>query len=172
MSDSLGHHALQHTRLPCPSLSLRLCSNSCPLSWWCHPNISSSATPFSSCPQFSSIRVFSNKIVNSLRSYNLSIYIHILYLHILMIKSSIRPMLGITIPQSAKWNKRSDWLRGGVAWQNSGNSWSQRYNRWQSPGWEWRLMGRVAASSCQPVSKFCSGIFMLRQGKNKDLIDL
>ena len=35
----------------CPSLSLRVCSNSCPLSWWCHPTISSSVAPFSSCPQ-------------------------------------------------------------------------------------------------------------------------
>ena len=103
MSDSWGHHASQHMRLPCPSLSFRVCSNSCTLSWWCHPNIASSATPFSSCPQFSSIRVFSNKKVNSLRVYNLSIY-----LHILRIKSSIWPMLDITIPQSAKGNKRSD----------------------------------------------------------------
>ena len=42
---------LQHTRLPCPSLSSGVCSNSCPLSQWCHPTISSSVTPFSSCPQ-------------------------------------------------------------------------------------------------------------------------
>ena len=42
---------LQHSRLPCPSLSPRVCSNSCPLRQWCHPTISSSATPFSSCPQ-------------------------------------------------------------------------------------------------------------------------
>ena len=44
-------HGLQHTRLPCPSLSPGVCSNSCPLSWWCHPTISSSVAPFSSCPQ-------------------------------------------------------------------------------------------------------------------------
>ena len=53
MSDSLQPHGLQHTRLPCPSLSPRVCSNSCPLSWWCHPTVSSSATPFpctQSCP--------------------------------------------------------------------------------------------------------------------------
>ena len=40
-----------HTRLPCPSLSPTHCSNSCPLSWWCHPTISSSVVPFPSCPQ-------------------------------------------------------------------------------------------------------------------------
>ena len=48
MSDSLQPHGLQHTRLPCPSLSPRVCSNSCPVSQWCHPTISSSAIPFSS----------------------------------------------------------------------------------------------------------------------------
>ena len=50
-SNSLRPHGLQHTRLPCPPLYPRVCSNSCPLSRWCHPAISSSATPFSSCPQ-------------------------------------------------------------------------------------------------------------------------
>ena len=50
MSDSLQPHGLQHTRLPCPSLSPRVCPNSCPLSRRCHPTISSSVGPFSSCP--------------------------------------------------------------------------------------------------------------------------
>ena len=44
-------HGLQHTRLPCPSPSPRGCSNSCPLSQWCHPTISASVIPFFSCPQ-------------------------------------------------------------------------------------------------------------------------
>ena len=44
-------HGLQHTRLPCPSPSPGACSNSCPLSWWCHPTILYSVIPFSSCPQ-------------------------------------------------------------------------------------------------------------------------
>ena len=51
MSDSLGPHGLQHARLCCPSSSLRVCSNSCPLSRWCHPIIPSSVAPFFSCPQ-------------------------------------------------------------------------------------------------------------------------
>ena len=51
MSYSLWHHGMQHARLPCPSLSPRVCSNSCPLGRWCHPTISSSVIPFSSCPQ-------------------------------------------------------------------------------------------------------------------------
>ena len=49
MSYSLQPHGLQHTRLPCPSPSPRACSNSCSLSRWCHPTISSSMVPFSSC---------------------------------------------------------------------------------------------------------------------------
>ena len=51
MSDSLRPHGLQHTRPPCPSPTPRVYSNSCPLSQWCHPTISSSVVPFSSCPQ-------------------------------------------------------------------------------------------------------------------------
>ena len=51
MSDFLWPHGLQHTRLPCPSLFPRVCSNLCLLIWWCHPTISSSITPFSSCLQ-------------------------------------------------------------------------------------------------------------------------
>ena len=53
MFDSLCPHGLQHARLPCPSLSPRVCSNSCPLSQWCHPTISSSAACFYSCSNLS-----------------------------------------------------------------------------------------------------------------------
>ena len=49
--NSLQPHGLQDTRLPCLLWSLSICSNSCPLSWWCPPTISSSVIPFSSCPQ-------------------------------------------------------------------------------------------------------------------------
>ena len=51
ITNSLWPHRLQHTRLPCPSPSPRVYSNSCPLSQWCHPSISSSVVPFSSCLQ-------------------------------------------------------------------------------------------------------------------------
>ena len=51
VSHSLRPHGLQHTRPPCPSPMPRVYPNSCPLSWWCHPTISSSVVPFSSCPQ-------------------------------------------------------------------------------------------------------------------------
>ena len=47
MSDSLWPHELQHARPPCPSPTPGAYSNSCPLSWWCHPAISSSVVPFS-----------------------------------------------------------------------------------------------------------------------------
>ena len=49
VSKSLWPHGLQHARPPCPSPTTRAYSNSCPLSWWCHPIISSSVFPFSSC---------------------------------------------------------------------------------------------------------------------------
>ena len=51
VSDPLQPHGPQHARLPCPSPTPRTCSNSCPLSWWCHPAVSSSVVPFSSCLQ-------------------------------------------------------------------------------------------------------------------------
>ena len=50
-SDSLRPHGLQPARPPCPSPTPGVHPNSCPLSWWCHPTISSSVVPFSSCPQ-------------------------------------------------------------------------------------------------------------------------
>ena len=51
VSDSLRPHESQHARLPCPSPTPGVYSNSCPLNQWCHPVISSSVIPFSSCPQ-------------------------------------------------------------------------------------------------------------------------
>ena len=58
MSNSLWPHGLQQTRLPCPSPSPRACSNSCPLSRWCHPTISSSVVPFSRRLSFPTSRSF------------------------------------------------------------------------------------------------------------------
>ena len=64
MSDSLGPHGLQHTRLLCPPLCPWVCSHSCPLSWWCYPTISFSAPPFPFWKPsiFPNIRVFSNEL--------------------------------------------------------------------------------------------------------------
>ena len=68
MSCSLPPHGLQHARLPGPSLSPGTCSNSCPLSQWCHPTISSFVIPFSSCLQsFPASTVFSNESVLCIR---------------------------------------------------------------------------------------------------------
>ena len=76
VSDSLRPQELQHTRPSCPSPTPGVYSNSCPLSWWCHPTISSSVVPFSSL--LPSIRIFSNKSVFHIRwpkywSFNFSI---------------------------------------------------------------------------------------------------
>ena len=61
MSDSLWPHELQHARPPCPSPTPGVHPNSCPSRWWCHPAISSSLVPFSSCPQSIPASVFSNE---------------------------------------------------------------------------------------------------------------
>ena len=67
MSNSLQHHELQHARPPCPSPSPRVHSNSRPSSRWCHPAISSSVVPFSSCPQSLPASVFSNESTLGMR---------------------------------------------------------------------------------------------------------
>ena len=58
VSNSLWPYEPQHTRPPCPSPTPGVYSNSCPLSRWCHPTISSSVFPFSSCPQSFPASVF------------------------------------------------------------------------------------------------------------------
>ena len=63
-SNSLWPHGLQHARLPCPSTTPGVCSDSCPLSWWCHPTISSSVFSLILLPSiFPSIRGFSKESV-------------------------------------------------------------------------------------------------------------
>ena len=61
VSDSLGPHESQHARPPCPSPAPGVYSDSCPSSRWCHPGISSSVVPFSSCTQSLPASVFSNE---------------------------------------------------------------------------------------------------------------
>ena len=67
MSDSLWPHRLQHSSLSCSLLTPRVSSSSHSLSRWCHPTISSSVTPFSSCPQSFPVSVFSNKLTLHIR---------------------------------------------------------------------------------------------------------
>ena len=82
-------HGLRSTRLPWPSLSPGVCSNSRPLSQWCHPTISSSASPFSFCPQsfpasgsFPTSWLFTSSGQNTgaPSRYNVMIYIYIFYI--------------------------------------------------------------------------------------------
>ena len=63
VSNSLRPHGLQHTKPSCPSATPSAYTNSCPLSQWCHPTISSSVFPFPLPSTFLSIRVFSNESV-------------------------------------------------------------------------------------------------------------
>ena len=63
MSNSLQPHGLQHARLFCPPLPPRVCSNSCPLSWWCYSTISSSITHYLPPSIFTSVKAFSNESV-------------------------------------------------------------------------------------------------------------
>ena len=68
VSDSLRPHGLQHTRLPCSSLTPRAWSNSCPLSWWCHPNHLIHCCPLLLLSSiFPSIRVFSKELALPIR---------------------------------------------------------------------------------------------------------
>ena len=68
VSDSWRPHGLQHDRLPCPSPAPGVCSNSCPLSQWCHPTISSSVVPFSSHLQsFPASEYFSSESILLIR---------------------------------------------------------------------------------------------------------
>ena len=67
VSTSLWPHALQHVRPPCPSPTPGACSNSCPLSWWCHSTIPSSVIPFSSCLQSFPASVISSESVLCIR---------------------------------------------------------------------------------------------------------
>ena len=68
VSDSLRPHESQHARPPWPSPTPRVHSDSCPSSQWCHPAISSSVVPFSSCPQsLPASRVFSNESIVHMR---------------------------------------------------------------------------------------------------------
>ena len=67
MSKCLWPRGLQHARPPCPSPTRRVYSNSCPLSRWCHPTISSAILPFSSCLQSFPATGYSNESVLCIR---------------------------------------------------------------------------------------------------------
>ena len=112
---SLRPHGLQHARLPCPSLSPRVFSHSCPLSRWCHPTISSSVSPFFSCPVFPSIRVFSSELALNIRAKILE----------------LQPQ-----HQSFQWIFRTDFLWDGLAWSPCRPRDSQEFNKACRVGWK------------------------------------
>ena len=106
MSDSLWPHGLQHTRLPCPSPSPGACSNSCPLSRWCHPTICHPLLLLSSI--FPSIRVFYNESALCIRwpkcwsfNFNISpsnehpglIYLRMDWLDLLAVQGTLKSLL-------------------------------------------------------------------------------
>ena len=123
-------HGLQHIRLPCPSPSPRDCSNSYPLNQWCYPNISSSVTPFSSCPQSFptsgsfpirwpkywsfgfSISPSSSRLISfTIEWFDLAVYgtlKSLLQLH--SSKSSVRWLRGILLPAVAYKDQRCIYL--------------------------------------------------------------
>ena len=91
ISDSLRPHGLQHARLPCPSLSPGACSNSCPLSWWCHPTISPSVIPFSSC--FQSFPASGSFPVSQLFEYSGLISFRIDWFDLLAVQGTLKSLL-------------------------------------------------------------------------------
>ena len=118
MSDSLWPHGLQHARLPCPSLSPGVCSNSCPLSRWCYPTISSSVAPLLLLPSaFPSIRVFTNELALHIRwlkcwsfsispsnEYSRLISFRIDWFYLLMPKGLSRVFSGTTVGKHQFFN--------------------------------------------------------------------
>ena len=99
VSDSLWLHGLQHARLPCPSLCPRVCSNSCPLSQWCHPTISSSVAPFSCLLSFLALGSFpmSWLFISVAKVLELQLYIHPSNEYSVLISYMFKFSLGIII---------------------------------------------------------------------------
>ena len=105
MSDSSQSHELQHARLPCPSLSPRVCSNSCPLSWWCYTTTSFSTTAFSfDLPSFPGSESFhwvdsSHKVVKVLKlqhqcyEYSRLIFFRIDWFYLLGVQRTLKSPL-------------------------------------------------------------------------------
>ena len=96
VSDSLQRHGLLHARPP--SLSPGVCSNSCPYSQGCHPTISSSITPFSSCSQSFPASVFSSKLalfisISPSNVYSGLIFFKIVWFYLLAVQGTLKSLL-------------------------------------------------------------------------------
>ena len=101
---ALQPHGLQHARLLCSSPTPRACSNSCPLSWWCHPTTSSSVIPFSS--HFQSFPVSGSFLVNQLfasggQSIGVSKFAQT---HVHWVDDTIQPPHSLSLPSSPALN--------------------------------------------------------------------
>ena len=104
MSYSLSPHGLQHTRAPYPSPTPGVYSNSCPLSWWCHPTNLSSVVPFSSCLQsFLASRSFQMSHYGLFLFYFLYIMLQFLFITILFIVSWVSLVAQLVKNPPAMW---------------------------------------------------------------------
>ena len=124
VSDSLRPHGPQHARPPCPSPTARVYSNSCPLSQWCHPTISSSVIPFSHLQSFPASR-----------SFQISLFKSVLYIR--------WPSIGFQLQhQSFQWIFRTDLLYDGLA----GSPCSPRDSQESSPTPQFKSINSSALS--------------------------
>ena len=158
MSNSLQPYELQHTRLHYPSISVRVCSNSCPLSQWCHLTISSSDTPFSSpfslCPQsFPNIRALPMSWLFPLFGQSMELkYVTQLGENKTSVQQSSQPFSWeISIPWTVgrSYNSPQVWIcEGRTLWSFKSHSWSsflpdrmahkRLHPRWKCPlKWTW-----------------------------------
>ena len=110
MSDYLRPHGLQHTRLPCPSLTPRACSKSCPLSQWWHPTISASVVLFSCLQVFLSEKTLCNRCpkywsfslsISPSSEYSGLIFFVMDWLDLLALQGTLKSHLHTQIKQSA-----------------------------------------------------------------------
>ena len=157
MSNSLQPHGLQHARLPCPTLSPGVCSNSCPLSWWFHPTISSFVVPFSSYPQsflasgsfpISQIFASGSQIVGASASV---LPVNIQYWFPLVLIGSISLMskgLSGVFSSTRLW-KHQFFSAQCFIWSNS-HDWERRKRGWQRMRW----LDGITNSMGMSLSKF------------------
>ena len=119
MSDPLQPHGLQHPRFPCLSLSPRACSHSCPLSWWCHPTISSCCPRLLLPSILPSLRVFSSELALHIRgpkywSFSFSISPSNEYSGLISFRADWFDLLAVlmTVFYSLFWRSRLHPVRG------------------------------------------------------------
>ena len=121
MSDSFWSHGVQHARLPCPSLSTWVLSNSCPWIQWCHPIILSFVIPFSSCPQsFPASRSFSMSQHHRLSKYwnfHFSISSSNVYSWLISFKIDWFDLLAIQ--RTLKYLLKSHSLKASILWPSA-----------------------------------------------------